>query len=71
MSGEHYDLSGSGRHTCCECGGRRLRDCTPTVKHVDGTIDWVCEPCWRKFGYEEWFAPRVIDPASLNDRRIS
>lgn len=50
-------------HRCVECE-RKREECRETVRHLDGTIDWVCRQCWRDLHYAAFF-PSMSRPAEV------
>ena len=48
-------------HLCCECLKRRER-CKPTVRHIDGSIDYVCPQCAKALDYSEFMPDTFPQP---------
>ena len=57
------------RVICYECGNKREPK-RPVVRHADGTIDFVCPQCWKKFDYAEFMWPEMSADDKAEMRKL-
>lgn len=39
---------------CEECREKKW-ECRPFISYADGTLGWICKPCWNLHGYGPYF----------------